>query len=99
MRNYRPDTAELVRTVAEFLGRLAPTLGERDRYEALVCSHILSMIERELAADPLADLDEVSLAAAIRRGAYDDDWEAVLAATLERTIERVRLAKPDHLVP
>jgi hypothetical protein len=95
---YRPSTADLVRTVGEFLAEIGPKLDEGDRYTALVCSHILAMVERELASPPLAPMNEADLADAIRAGAHDADWDAIFDAVLHRTIARVALVKPSHLV-
>ncbi|MDX2274566.1 MAG: hypothetical protein NW206_03875 [Hyphomonadaceae bacterium] len=99
MRQYRPDAAELARTVARFLKSLEPKLDEGDRYQALVCGHLLGILSRELEAVALPDEDEAALAAAIRSGARDANWDATFEAVLARTIERVRVAKPDHLAP
>jgi hypothetical protein len=95
--HYRPTTADLLRTVAEFLTDVGPKLDSGDRYTALVCTHILAMVERELLGTKLEPLDEAGLAAAIRAGAHDEDWEATFEAILHRTIARVALVKPDHL--
>jgi hypothetical protein len=97
MRNYDPPTPELVRVVAEFLERVGPSLDSGQRYEALVCVYLLRMVERELETGPPADRDEQALAAAIRAGEHDANWVATLEQVLDRTIERVRLTKPDHL--
>lgn len=99
MRQYRPDAAELARAVARFLKALEPKLDDGDRYQALVCGHLLAMIARESEGAPLADEDEAALAAAIRSGARDGDWEATFESVLARTIERLRVTKPDHLAP
>ncbi|OCC23552.1 aminoglycoside phosphotransferase [Croceicoccus estronivorus] len=99
MRDYRPTSADLLATVADFLGRIGPKLDSGDRYEALVCNHLLGMVRRELEMGPLDDVDEQALARAIRSGQCDDDWDATFATVLARTIERVRRVKPDHLLP
>lgn len=99
MRHYRPATADLVSVVADFLKEIGPKLDSGDRYQALVCTHVLGLVERELRSEPLPDMDEAALAAAIRDGAHDADWDATFAAVLDRTIARLRLTKPDHLVP
>lgn len=95
--HYRPSTADLVHTVADFLAEIGPKLESGDRYTALVCTHILAMVEREIVGDPLEPLDEVALAAAIRAGHHDADWHTTFDAILKRTISRVALVKPDHL--
>lgn len=98
MRHYAPATPELLAAVAEFLEKIAPRLDSGERYHALVCRHLLAMVQRELTEPPLADEDEAGLAAAIRAGWHDGEEEALLEALLARTIDRVRIAKPDHLV-
>ncbi|MEJ0048927.1 MAG: hypothetical protein WDN04_24580 [Rhodospirillales bacterium] len=95
--HYRPTTADLVRTVADFLTSIGPKLESGDRYTALVCKHILGMVERELLSGPLQPLNEADLAADIRAGAHDETWRRTFEAVLNRTIERVALVKPDHL--
>ncbi|WP_380878046.1 hypothetical protein ACFB49_15310 [Sphingomonas sp. DBB INV C78] len=99
MRHYRPSTADLIGTVSEFLRNLGPKLDSGDRYQSLVCTHILGMVERELRGEPLTDQDEAALAAAIRAGDHDGDWDEIFSAVLDRTVARVALAKPDHLAP
>jgi hypothetical protein len=95
--HFRPSTADLVHTVADFLDEISPALNSGDRYTALVCKHILAMVERELLSAPLAPLDEAALAAAIRAGRHDTTWNSTFDAILQRTVARVALVKPDHL--
>ena len=97
MRDYRPDTANLIDTVADFLDRIGPTLPSGDRYQALVCKHLLSMVRCEIEQGPLPDEDEAALAQAIRRGDCDADWDKVFERVLNRTITRVKRVKPGHL--
>ncbi len=44
-------------------------------------------------------LDDLTrqLCAGIRAGAFDDQWDALLALVLEQTIDKVRIVKPGHL--
>ena len=99
MRDFRPTSSDLLATVADFLARIGPNLASGDKYEALVCSHIIAMVRRELEDGPLEDIDEAALAAAIRAGDHDADWDATFSAILARTITRVARVKPDHLLP
>lgn len=99
MRHYRPSTADLLSAVSDFLRELGPRLESGDRYQSLVCTHILTMVERELRGEPLTDEDEAALVAAIRTGDHDGDWDATFARILNRTVARVAIAKPDHLAP
>src|SRR5690242_2436908 len=97
MRHYAPATPELLAAVAEFLDDVAPRLDAGDRYNALVCRHLLAMVGRELEAPALEDWDEAGLAAAIRAGAHDAAEGELLQTLMDRIVARVRLAKPDHL--
>ncbi len=93
---YRPASPDLLRTVADFLTELGPRLEPADRYTALVCNHILQMLQREMQAPPLPRLDEAALAAEIRAGVHDAHWDETLATLLERAAARVVIVKPGH---
>ena len=93
---YRPTSPDLLRTVADFLTELGPRLEAADRYTALVCTHILQMLQREMLAAPLPPLDEAKLAAEIRAGLHDARWGETLATLLERAEARVAVVKPGH---
>lgn len=97
MRHHRPDAPELLRTVAGFLNGLKPRLDEGDRYQAIVCEHILNLVVRELEGTPLPDVDEAALAAAIRNGAQDSAWDRTLSDVLARTVARLKVVRPEHL--
>lgn len=98
MRNYRPSSADLIGTVSDFLTELRPKLKEGPRYQALACVHILSMVERELHGNSLADLDENALVEAIRSGVHDSNWDRTFSEVFAKTIEQVKLSNPDHLM-
>jgi len=95
MASYRPDTPNLLHTVADFLARITPALDAGDRYQALVCQHILALIAREITTPPPED--DPALAAAIRAGAHDASWDALLEDLLTQAKARVAIVKPDHL--
>jgi len=97
MRQYRPDAANLVSTVAAFLERIGPKLESGDRYEALVCRHILTMVERELTAPAEAERDDAAFVRAIRAGEFDGAWERLVEDLLAESVARVMIVKPDHL--
>lgn len=97
MRNHRPASSDLVATVSDFLADIGEKLEPGDRYQALICRHLLAMVRRELEGAVLADIDEARLAAEIRAGARDESWDATFAEILERTIARVVIARPEHL--
>jgi hypothetical protein len=99
MRHHRPDAPELLRTVATYLGGLKARVDDGERYNLIVCEHILTLVVRELEAEPMADADEAALVGAIRSGACDSDWEQTLAQVLQRTIARLEVVRPEHLAP
>lgn len=97
---YRPDDADLLRTVADFLAGIAPGLSSEARYQALVCQHILAMLARAAELRPPEDHTPARvLAAEIRAGAHDAHWETLLARLLEDATARLALIKPDHIAP
>jgi len=100
MRPYRPDDANLLATVSDFLAKIAPQLNPGDRYQALVCQHILATLGRSADAAAAAGSPSdtgAALAAAIRAGAHDAAWDDLLDQLLRDAIARVALVKPDHL--
>ena len=99
MRHHRPNAPELLRTVAAFLGDLKARLADGDRYQVIVCEHVLALVARELEAPPIADADESAFAASIRCGACDVDWDRTVDQVLQRTIARLSVVRPEHLAP
>jgi hypothetical protein len=105
----RPDIAELVVAVREFLERdvIEGTEG-RLRFHARVAANVLGMVERELELGPdqrrdhaaaLARLgvrDEAELAAAIRDGALDDRRDEVLAVVRATVRAKLAVAHPGY---
>jgi len=106
----RPTAAELVEAVREYL---ETNVMERNdggaRFEARVARNALAIVERELLlrgdviaahAYRLSDLgigDDVSLAAAIRAGDFDDGWEPVAAALAASARDQLLVANPAYL--
>lgn len=99
MRHHRPDAAELLRTVGSYIDTLPDVLGPSERYQLLVCRHILEIVRREAEAGPFHEEDEARLAAAIRAGACDESWDDIFDQVLARTISRVAIVRPSHLAP
>jgi hypothetical protein len=99
MRHHRPDAPELLRTVATYLNGLKDRVEDGDRYNLIVCEHIVTLVMRELEAEPLADVDEAALVVAIRSGGRDDDWAKTFNEVLGRTIARLKVVRPEHLTP
>jgi hypothetical protein len=106
----RPDVAELVAAVREFLERdVMATAEGRVQFHTRVAVNTLHMVERELLegdameAEHRARLrglgyaDDRELSAAIRRGDLDGRWDAVMTAVYESVIEKLRVANPGHL--
>lgn len=80
MSQYRPGVSDLLATVKTFIDAVAPQLAGETRYHAQVCSFLLSVCERELAA---ADAHEGQESAAWRDllGAAEGDL-GTLTSTL-----------------
>jgi Domain of unknown function (DUF6285) len=107
----RPEVAELIAAVREFLERdvMSATEG-RVQFHTRVAVNALGMVERELlegeviAAEHAARLhalgydDDRELAAAIRSGDVDRRWDAVTRAVYETVVDKLRVANPQHLV-
>ncbi len=106
----RPTAAELVEAVREYL---ETNVMERNdggaRFEARVARNALAIVERELLlggdviaahAYRLRDLgigDDVSLAAAIRAGDFDDGWEPLATALAASARDQLLVANPSYL--
>jgi aminoglycoside phosphotransferase (APT) family kinase protein len=103
----RPSAAELVAAVTEFLERdvRESTVGKVN-FQARVAANVLRIVERELlgdaateVADVLAKLgffDEAQLAAAIRRGALDDQADDVTQCLRALVSHRLAAAHPGY---
>ena len=103
----RPSAAELVAAVAEFLERDVRefTVGQVN-FHGRVAANVLRIVERELlgdaateVADVLAKLgfaDEAQLAAAIRRGALDDEADDVTHCLRALVNHRLAAAHPGY---
>jgi hypothetical protein len=98
LRPQAPAMADLLRTVRDYLGEITGELSGESRYRAQVAAYLLAMCERELAVPGAAD-DAAALSAAIRGGAHDDDWDALVARLLDETVTAVAVTKPNHLAP
>ena len=100
----RPDPAELVQAVREFLERdvMAATEG-RVQFHTRVAINALGMVERELTRGPLAEVNAASrqaeqeLAARIRSGALDDRLDEVRAEVRATVREKLLVANPGYL--
>lgn len=106
----RPTAVELIEAVREFLERDVTEATEgRVRFHARVAANALSIVERELRSggEPaaaherrLAELgigSDSEFAAAVRSGALDDRWDAVLTALAATVADKVRVANPNYL--
>jgi len=105
-----PTAVELVEAVREFIeGELMVELGGgRLGFLCRVSANALAMVERELVmgdeqaaehAQRLAALDmfdDAALAAAIRRGDFDDRMDEVVAAIRASVIDKLRVANPGY---
>jgi hypothetical protein len=105
----RPDAAELLEAVREFLERdvMSATEG-RVQFHTRVATKVLAMVERELLLGPelaaahderLRELgfpDDAALAAAIRSGSLDDRYDEVKAAVAASVDDKLKVANPDY---
>jgi aminoglycoside phosphotransferase (APT) family kinase protein len=105
----RPTAAELVEAVREYLDALMERSADGPRFEARVARNALGIAERELLLGPafaadhaarLADLgfsDDAALAAALRAGALDDEWESVAPPLAASARDQLLVANPAYL--
>jgi hypothetical protein len=82
-----------------------------ERFEARVARNALGVVERELRLGPsivaahaarleaLGFVDDAALAAALRAGELDDDWERVASALAASARDQLLVANPSHLPP
>ena len=103
----RPTAAELVAAVAEFLETnvRAATSGQVN-FHARVAANALRIVERELLVDSNADVaaaleslgfdDEAQLAAAIRRGEFDNRPDDVTPCLRALVSHRLGIAHPGY---
>jgi hypothetical protein len=105
-----PTAAQLVEAVREFLeGDVSAATEGRVRFHARVAANVCAMVERELALGPaqaeaqaarlavFGVVDDVELAAAIRRGDLDDRYAEVAAAVRETVRDKLLVANPKYL--
>jgi aminoglycoside phosphotransferase (APT) family kinase protein len=105
----RPTAAELVEAVREYLDARLERETDGSRFETRVARNALGIAERELllgpafAADHAARLaglgfsDDTALAAALRAGALDDEWESVAPALAASARDQLLVANPAYL--
>ena len=106
----RPTAAELVEAVREYLESVVMDRSEGGaRFEARVARNALAIAERELLYGPdiadahahrLHDLgvaDDAALAAAIRAGGFDEEWEPLAAALAAAARDQLLVANPSYL--
>lgn len=110
MHRDAPELPEILRTAREFIDEITDRLSGQDRYHALCTSYLLAVAERELADGPAIDQaeraafsewagDTATLAAQIRSGALDAQWDRLFPQLLTHVINKVRISKPEHLHP
>ena len=110
MHRDAPELPEILRTAREFIDEITDRLSGQDRYHALCTSYLLAVAERELADGPAVDDaeravfsewagDTATLAAQIRSGALDAQWDRLFPQLLTHVINKVRISKPEHLHP
>jgi aminoglycoside phosphotransferase (APT) family kinase protein len=107
----RPTAAELVEAVREYLEGVMEGGEGAARFEARVARNALGAVERELRLGPsiaaahaarleaLGFADDAALAAALRAGELDDDWDAVASALAASARDQLLVANPSYLPP
>ncbi len=105
----RPTTTELVDAVREYLDGVMEAGEGAARFEARVARNALGMVERELRLGPaiakmhaarlsaLGFADDAALAAALRAGELDDEWEHVAPALAASARDQLLVANPSYL--
>jgi aminoglycoside phosphotransferase (APT) family kinase protein len=105
----RPTAGELVEAVREYLDGLRARGEGSAAFEARVAANALGVVERELHLGPalaaahearLATLgvtDDGALVAAIRSGAFDDDWRRVAGVLAAAARDQLFVANPGYL--
>jgi hypothetical protein len=107
----RPTAAELVEAVREYLdGQLERSTGGA-RFDMRVARNALGVAERELRLGPalraahatrlreLGFADDGALAAALRSGALDGEWESIAPALATAARDQLLVANPAYLPP
>jgi Ser/Thr protein kinase RdoA (MazF antagonist) len=107
----RPTAAELVEAVREYLEAVMERTEGGEQFDARVARNALTTVERELRLGPalagahaarvhaLGHVDDTALAAAIRAGEYDGEWETVAAELALSARDQLLVANPSYLPP
>ena len=105
----RPTAAELVEAVREYLEAVMERTEGGEQFDARVARNALGTVERELRLGPaiaaahaarvraLGHAGDAALAAAIRAGDYDDEWETVAVALAAAARDQLLVANPSYL--
>ena len=105
----RPTAAELVEAVGEYLDGVRERSEGAARFEARVARNALGIAERELRLGPafvaahkarLAGLgftDDAALAATLRSGALDAEWESIAPVLAASARDQLLVANPSYL--
>jgi aminoglycoside phosphotransferase (APT) family kinase protein len=105
----RPNATELVEAVREYLDVVMERRVDGERFEARVARNALGIVERELRFGPalatahtarlheLGFSDDGALAAALRSGALDGDWEPVARTLAASARDQLLVANPAYL--
>jgi hypothetical protein len=83
MTQDRPDIADLLSTVQNFVERIAPRLEGEDRYHAQVAAYLLGICGREIAVPAdAAEVEQRMIADFLGRDASLPDLTAALSAEI-----------------
>ncbi len=104
-----PSAGQLIEAVREWLERdVVPATEGRLRFHARVAVNVLGMVEREIELGPahaeahrarlarLGVADDTELAAAIRRGDFDDRAPELRDLLREATADKLAVANPRY---
>jgi hypothetical protein len=105
MSQDRPDIADILATVQDFVERITARLEGEDRYHAQVASYLLGIgdaLERKRLTEFLGRQGSLAvltrdLCTGIRAGRFDERWDETLALVLQEVVDKVNVVRPDHL--
>jgi hypothetical protein len=105
-----PTARELLEAVREWIDReVIPATDGRLRFHARVAANVLGMVEREIELGAAQQVeherrlasfgvdDDAELAAAIRRGEFDDRHDELLEVLEAAVVDKLLVANPGYL--
>lgn len=110
MSQDRPDAAELLEAVAEYLfAELRPEVPREQRFRVLVAANVCAVVAREIRAgegpaladdelfrELLGGGDASDLAGRIRSGGFDDRLDEIAGPLAEHVRRKLEVARPGY---